>query len=70
VKDNGPGMDSDTSSRIFDPFYTTKEVGKGTGLGLSIVKGILDDHGAEVQVHSELGQGTEFVLTFKQASNP
>lgn len=70
VKDNGPGMDSSTVSRIFDPFYTTKEVGKGTGLGLSIVKGILDDHGAEVQVHSTLGQGTEFVLTFKQASNP
>jgi signal transduction histidine kinase len=68
VKDNGIGMDPDTVSRIFDPFYTTKEVGKGTGLGLSIVKGILDDHGAEVQVHSELGQGTEFVLTFKQAS--
>ncbi|MDG2425267.1 MAG: 7TM diverse intracellular signaling domain-containing protein [Flavobacteriales bacterium] len=69
VKDNGIGMESETVSRIFDPFYTTKEVGKGTGLGLSIVKGILDDHKADIQVHSEFGQGTEFVLTFKQASN-
>lgn len=64
VKDNGVGMDEATRQRIFDPFYTTKEVGKGTGLGLSIVKGILDDHGADIQVESVQGEGTTFILTF------
>lgn len=64
IRDNGTGMDEVTRQRIFDPFYTTKDVGKGTGLGLSIVKGILDDHGAEVAVKSAVGEGTEFQLTF------
>ena len=64
IRDNGTGMDEVTRQRIFDPFYTTKDVGKGTGLGLSIVKGILDDHGAEVRVESAVGEGTEFQLLF------
>ncbi len=64
VRDNGTGMDEETRQRIFDPFYTTKEIGKGTGLGLSIVKGILDDHGANIRVESRLGEGTTFILTF------
>ena len=64
VRDNGTGMDEETRQRIFDPFYTTKEIGKGTGLGLSIVKGILDDHGANIRVESRLGEGTAFILTF------
>ena len=64
IRDNGTGMDESTRQRIFDPFYTTKDVGKGTGLGLSIVKGILDDHGAEVAVKSAVGEGTEFQLLF------
>jgi len=64
IRDNGTGMDDITRQRIFDPFYTTKEVGKGTGLGLSIVKGILDDHGADIAVESTLGTGTCFILTF------
>ena len=49
------GMDEETRQRLFDPFFTTKEIGKGTGLGLSIVKGILDDHGAQIRVESEMG---------------
>jgi signal transduction histidine kinase len=57
-------MDDTTRQRIFDPFYTTKDVGKGTGLGLSIVKGILDDHGAVIRVESALDKGTCFILTF------
>ena len=57
-------MDEETRQRLFDPFFTTKEIGKGTGLGLSIVKGILDDHGAQIRVESEMGEGTTFVLTF------
>lgn len=64
IQDNGTGMDEATRQRIFDPFYTTKDVGKGTGLGLSIVKGILDDHRAEVAVDSTVGEGTTFSLTF------
>ncbi len=64
VRDNGTGMDEETRQRIFDPFYTTKEIGKGTGLGLSIVKGILDDHGATIRVESRLDEGTAFILTF------
>ncbi|MBR3124919.1 MAG: HAMP domain-containing histidine kinase [Mogibacterium sp.] len=59
-KDNGCGMDTDTMSRIFDPFYTTKESGKGTGLGLAIVAQIVETHGGKIYVDSELGEGTEF----------
>ena len=44
--------------------YKRQEIGKGTGLGLSIVKGILDDHGAQIRVESEMGEGTTFVLIF------
>ena len=59
-KDNGCGMDTDTMSRIFDPFYTTKESGKGTGLGLAIVAQIVETHGGKIYVDSEPGEGTEF----------
>ena len=54
----------------FRPFYTTKEMGKGTGLGLSIVKGILDDHHADVAVDSTVGEGTSFSLTFPLDHRP
>ena len=64
IRDNGTGMDEVTRQRIFDPFYTTKDIGKGTGLGLSIVKGILDDHNAEVSVESTPEVGTCFILRF------
>ena len=59
-KDNGCGMDTETMSRIFDPFYTTKESGKGTGLGLAIVAQIVETHGGKIYVDSEPGAGTEF----------
>ena len=48
VSDNGPGIPGEISSRIMDPFYTTKKAGKGTGLGLSIAKGIVEDHGGNL----------------------
>lgn len=61
--DTGVGIPPEIISRIFDPFYTTKEA-KGTGLGLSVVHKILETHGASVQVSSNPGKGTGFTLTF------
>ena len=64
VEDNGVGMTEEVKSQIFDPFFTTKDVGEGTGLGLSIVKGILDDHKATLEIQSNPGQGSLFLITF------
>tara|TARA_Y100000385_G_scaffold290711_1_gene365014 strand:- start:2152 stop:4305 length:2154 start_codon:yes stop_codon:yes gene_type:complete len=64
VKDRGAGMSESVKAQIFDPFFTTKAVGEGTGLGLSIVMGILSDHNAEVEVETEEGVGTEFIIRF------
>lgn len=62
IQDSGKGMGQDVMDKIFDPFFTTKNVGQGTGLGLSISYGIIDNHGGEIQVKSELGVGTEFII--------
>ncbi len=62
ISDTGPGMDEMTKKRIFEPFYTTKEVGKGTGLGLSISYGIVEHHRGKIQVESQAGKGATFIL--------
>lgn len=62
IKDTGVGIHHDQLKRIFEPFYTTKEIGKGTGLGLSISYGIVQNHKGRIAVQSELGQGSEFTI--------
>jgi len=63
VEDNGPGMSDDVVSRIFDPFYTTREVGQGTGLGLSVAYFIVtQNHRGSLRVQSEAGHGSQFDL--------
>ncbi len=67
--DTGPGMEEAVRKRIFEPFYTTKEVGEGTGLGLSIAYFIItEDHGGTMAVESAPGTGSCFILTLPHSS--
>ncbi len=62
ISDTGIGMDEETQSKIFDPFFTTKD--RGTGLGMSIVSGIIKRHGGKIEVQSQMGRGSTFILSF------
>jgi C4-dicarboxylate-specific signal transduction histidine kinase len=66
IKDNGKGITEEIKSKLFTPFFTTKEYGKGTGLGLSISKKIIERHGAKISVESTPGTSTSFTLSFKK----
>lgn len=69
IRDNGTGMDEKTRQKIFEPFFTTKDVGQGTGLGLSIVFNIIDSHHGKIEVNSEFGVGSEFVITLPKVQS-
>jgi two-component system, NtrC family, sensor kinase len=63
IQDSGVGMSPEVIDKIFEPFFTTKDVGRGTGLGLSISYGIIQNHGGDIEVRSQKGVGTEFIVT-------
>lgn len=63
IRDNGVGMSAETREKLFDPFFTTKDVNQGTGLGMSITYGIIEKHGGDISVKSQLGKGTEFIIS-------
>ena len=64
VSDTGYGINPKDIDRIFDPYFTTKEVGRGTGMGLAVIHGIIKGHGASVSVQSQPGKGTTFSIFF------
>jgi two-component system, NtrC family, sensor kinase len=70
VRDTGQGISPEHLSRIYDPFFTTKGARKGTGLGLSVSYGIVREHGGEIEVESQPGEGTRFQLGFPLARKP
>jgi signal transduction histidine kinase len=67
VSDTGTGIDPEIVDRIFDPYFTTKELEKGTGIGLSVVHGIIKSHSGAISVDSKFGKGTSFSILFPLA---
>ena len=70
VSDTGQGISAREMHRIFDPYFTTKDVGKGTGMGLSVVHGIVKSHEGTISVQSQYGQGTTFSIFFPVVEEP
>ncbi|MBC7262590.1 MAG: hypothetical protein H5T63_11340, partial [Chloroflexi bacterium] len=66
--DTGQGIPPEHLPKIFDPFFTTRPEGEGTGLGLSIVQRIMQQHGGSIEVQSELGKGSVFMLRLRRAA--
>jgi two-component system NtrC family sensor kinase len=70
IADTGCGIPEEDIQRIFDPFFTTKGVGKGTGLGLSVSHGTIEMHGGQIEVESEVGEGTTFLILLPLRGEP
>jgi two-component system sensor histidine kinase HupT/HoxJ len=70
VRDTGNGIPTDAFTRVFEPFYTTKEVGKGTGLGLAIVYGIIQEHGGHISAANHPDGGAIFTIELPAAPAP
>jgi CheY-like chemotaxis protein len=70
VTDTGSGMSEETLAQVFDPFYTTKEVGKGTGLGLATAYGIVNQSGGYIWAKSRMGEGTTFTVLLPRVDIP
>jgi signal transduction histidine kinase len=68
ISDSGTGIPQEHLNKIYDPFFTTKEVGEGTGLGLPISQAIITDYNASIGVDSQINKGTTFTITFPEAS--
>ncbi|MCU0823209.1 MAG: ATP-binding protein, partial [Leptospira sp.] len=64
ITDDGEGMTEETKSKIFDPYFTTKELGKGTGLGMFVVKQIVDAFEIALEIESKVGVGSKFHFSF------
>jgi two-component system NtrC family sensor kinase len=62
ISDNGCGIAPENLSKVFDPFFTTKEIGSGTGLGMNIAYNIIEDHGGQITIDSEINKGTTFTI--------
>lgn len=69
VSDNGIGIPHDIQDKIFDPYFTTKEVGKGTGMGLAVVHGIVKNHNGAISIYSEPGKGTSVNVLFPKSTS-
>jgi signal transduction histidine kinase len=67
--DTGTGIEEDIKDKVFLPFFTTKDVDQGTGLGLSVVYGIVQEHGGVITLSSRVGEGTSFIIKFKDNSD-
>jgi two-component system NtrC family sensor kinase len=70
IADTGVGIPEIVINRIYEPFFTTKDVGKGTGLGLSIVYSAVKAHGGDIQVDSVAGEGSTFIVSIPVDSHP
>ncbi len=70
IEDTGSGIPQEVRSKIYDPFFTTKEIGKGVGLGLSITYAIIEEHQGTIEFESEVGKGTKFIITLPLLRKP
>lgn len=67
IADNGPGISAENLARVFEPFFTTREIGQGLGLGLSISYGVIERHGGSLTAESEPGEGTRIIFDLPRA---